>query len=263
MADSAQRKARMSVPPTTCRLCLKEAKLVKSHIISEFLYTPMYDEKTNRYFVISSDAKVPDRTRQIGIYERLLCAECDGKLLGRLEDYAAKVLRGGTRVEYAQVGNELRLHGVDYAKLKLFYLSLLWRMSISTQPFFKEVALGPHEESIRKMILEGRPGEVDEYGVLCAAPLFDAQHLGDWIMPPDKVRAYGRTVYRCLIGGLLYSFFVGKGELPKPLVERLIQKDGSWSIIREKIERIKFLADWCVRMGEAMNERRRGGGSKV
>jgi hypothetical protein len=252
----------MSATSTICRLCLKEAKLSKSHIISEFLYTPMYDEKTNRFFVISSDPERPDRTRPTGIYERLLCADCE-QVLNRYEDYGAKALKGGTKVEYAQVGNELRMRGVDYAKLKLFYLSLLWRMSVSTQPFFKEVALGPHEEVLRKMLLDGRPGDVDEYGVLCVAPLFEAQHLGDWIMPPDKVRTYGRTVYRCLIGGLLYSFFVGKATLPKPLVERFIQEDGSWTIIREKIERIRFLADWCIRMGKAMNERRQKGGSKV
>ena len=220
----------------------------------------MYDEKTNRFFVISSDPERPDQTRPTGIYERLLCADCE-MVLNRYEDYGAKVLNGGTKVEGAQVDNDLRFRGLDYTKLKLFYLSLLWRMSVSTQPFFKEVSLGPHEQVLRLMLLEGRPGKVAEYGVFCVAPLFEAQHLGDWIMPPDRVRSLGRTVYRCLIGGLLYCFFVGKGALPKPLVERLIQEDGSWVITREKIERIKFLADWCIIMGKAMHERQQKGGS--
>ena len=253
----------MNALPNICRLCLKETTLVKSHIIPEFLYTPMYDKKARRFFVISSDASVPDRTRQIGIYERLLCAECDGKVLGRYEDYAAKALNGGTRVGYAPVGNELRLCGVDYAKLKIFYLSLLWRMSVSTHLFFKEVKLGSDGEVLRKMILEGRPGEPGDYGVLCVAPLFDAQPLRDWMLPPDMVQACGRSVYRCLIGGLLYSFFVGEAELPPQIAERLMQKDGSWAIIREKIEGIEFLNDWCVRMGGAMNERKRRRGSTL
>ena len=89
-------------------------------------------------------------------------------------------------------GNDLRLRDVDYTQLRLFYLSLLWRMSVSTHPYFKEVSLGPHEEVLRRMLLEGRPGEPDQYGLLCVAPVFEAQHLGDWMMPPDSVRANGR-----------------------------------------------------------------------
>jgi hypothetical protein len=80
---------------TICRLCLKEAKLVKSHILPEFLYRPMYGAG-NRFFVISTDAMIPERTRQVGIFERLFCSNCDNKLLGRYENYAARVLMGGT-----------------------------------------------------------------------------------------------------------------------------------------------------------------------
>lgn len=58
-----------------------------------------------------------------------------------------------------------------------------------------------------------------------------------------------------MIGGLLYCFFVGKSRLPGNVVGRFFQKDGSWVIHREKIENIKFLADWCFRLGEARYNR--------
>jgi hypothetical protein len=44
----------------------------------------------------------------------------------------------------------------------MFHLSLLWRMSVSKHPYFKEVSLGPHEEVLRRMLLEARPGEPDQ-----------------------------------------------------------------------------------------------------
>lgn len=253
----------MSDTPTTCRLCLREEKLVKSHIVSEFLYTPMYDEKTHRFLVLSTNAAIPERTRQTGLYERLLCANCDGNLLGQYEDYAAKVLNGGPKIEYAQVGNELRMKGVDYTRLKMFYLSLLWRMSVARHEFFQQVDLGPHEGVIRKMILSGDPGEPEDYGVFCVAPLFKAEFVGNWMLPPDWVRDFGRRIYRCLIGGMLYNFFVGKGTLPKPLIERLIQKSGTWVIHREKIENIGFLKDLVIRMGRAIYEREQRSGTSA
>ena len=44
----------------------------------------------------------------------------------------------------------------------MFHLSLLWRMSVSKHPYFKEVSLGPHEEVLRRMLLEALPGEPDQ-----------------------------------------------------------------------------------------------------
>ena len=238
----------------TCRLCLKSVPLVNSHVVSEFLYGPLYDEK-HRFHVISTNSEINDRLRQQGLYEKLLCRDCDGRILSGHENYARGVLFGGQPMLTAVDGNNLRQKGLKYAPLKLFYLSLLWRMSISRNEFYKNVSLGPHEENIRRMLLASDPGPTDKYGLLCVAPVFDAQHVGDWMMPPDKTRAYGRTVYRCLIGGLLYCYFVGNSELPKPLRQHLLQDDGSWVIVRERVEKIPFLVDWCIEMGRAMQER--------
>jgi hypothetical protein len=245
-----------------CRLCLKNVKLVNSHVISEFLYSRMYDPK-HRFFVISSAPEVDDRLFQKGLREPLLCEDCDNRVLSTYENYARRVLDGGEMIQTAIDRNDLRLRDLDYTRLRMFYLSLLWRMSVSKHPYFKEVSLGPHEEVLRRMLLEARPGEPDQYGLLCVAPVFGGQHLGNWMMPPDWVRMNGRRVYRCLIAGLLYCFFVGESPLPGHLMERFIQKNGSWVIRREKIEKIRFLADWCVRIGEAMNERRLRGGARV
>ena len=55
-----------------CRLCLVESELQDSHIISEFQYKPLYDEK-HRFFVISSDPRKNDFYEQKGFREKLLC----------------------------------------------------------------------------------------------------------------------------------------------------------------------------------------------
>ena len=46
----------------------------------------------------------------------------------------------------------------DYARLKLFFISVLWRAHLSQDQFFDAVDLGPWQSTARQMIWEGDPG---------------------------------------------------------------------------------------------------------
>ena len=61
-----------------CFLCLSEATLRASHVVPEFFYKPMYDEK-HRFFTVSSDPERRDRMHQKGVRESLLCDDCEGR----------------------------------------------------------------------------------------------------------------------------------------------------------------------------------------
>ena len=83
----------------------------------------------------------------------------------------------------------------DYAKLKLFFLSVLWRSGASSQPFFKSVDLGPHNmEIIRKAILESNPGDSDFYATVLA--LFDDDQTWAKMMDPFPEQYDGIKFYR-------------------------------------------------------------------
>jgi hypothetical protein len=45
----------------------------------------------------------------------------------------------------------------DYATLKLFLMSLLWRVSVAKGEFFRCVKLGRHEEQLRQMLHAQNP----------------------------------------------------------------------------------------------------------
>lgn len=70
----------------TCKLCLEDHDLRRSHIIPEFLFRPLYDEK-HRALTFRPDV-TGKRVIQKGIRERLLCAKCESHL-GKLESYFA------------------------------------------------------------------------------------------------------------------------------------------------------------------------------
>jgi hypothetical protein len=126
-----------------CALCLLERDLRRSHIFPEFFYKPMYNE--GRYFQISTNPSQKIIPRQKGIWETLLCQKCEGRL-SQLEDYARRVLYGGTEISITQHPGKIIIHDLDYTRFKLFQMSLLWRAGVSKRPEFKNVSLGPHEE---------------------------------------------------------------------------------------------------------------------
>ncbi|MGC4074943.1 MAG: hypothetical protein QM760_21080 [Nibricoccus sp.] len=239
-----------------CRLCRQQAKLVDGHIISNFSYKPL-KEKDGLFYIISTDPNKKELKRQKGLTDHLLCSKCDNERLGNNERHLAEVLFGGHPLDGNQDSRILLVRGYDYQKVKNGLLSILWRMSITTLPYFKDVQLGPkHEETIRQVLLLGsRLGE-EEYPILLTAPFFDGQHLGDWILPPDPARVGHNRVYRCLISGLIFTFFVGSAPLDDKL-RLLILRQNEWPILKAKVEEIPFLFDACKRLGRAQVIRQR------
>src|SRR5687767_8293608 len=128
----------------TCRLCGKLAKLSYSHILPEFLFSPVYDD-LHRTILVSSSEK--EKFIQKGIREYLLCQECELKL-SRYEGYAINVIKNIPAFEEDLSGSFLFSNSVDYKLFKLFQLSILWRSSVSTNQMFANVNLGRHEEKI-------------------------------------------------------------------------------------------------------------------
>ena len=233
-----------------CRLCGVENRLVESDIIPKFQYKPL-KEADGHFLVISTDAGKKVVKRQKTITEHLLCAECDNVRLSRYENHLAKVLFGGCPIGGKQVGRLLVVEGYNYRMLKNALLSILWRMSVSSNPYFSEVDLGSkHEERFRLALLNDTEFQEEEYPILLIAPLFGGVHLGNWTLPPDFNRTGGNRVYRCLISGLLFTFLVGSAPISN-LVRPLILRRASWSIARQNVEEIPFLLEICLQLGRA------------
>lgn len=124
-------------------------------------------------------------------------------------------------------------------------------MSLTKNPYFSDVDLGKkHEECLRIALLNDIQFAEEEYPILLTAPLFNGKDLGNWILPPDFIRVEGNRVYRCVISGLLFTFFVGSaplGKAARPFILRL----KNWPIVRAKVEDFPFLFDACLRLGKA------------
>lgn len=196
----------MRSKPRYCRLCLREGvELRRSHILSEFLYQEVYDER-HRTIGVDPRPDKKDRVLQKGIREPLLCGDCEGKL-SKWEVYAAGVMRQLPTTADCKPGDVVWQRGLDYAKIKLFQMSLLWRCSIAEGPTFAEVDLGPHAERLRQMLLAEDTGRPWEYGCIIAA-LRKSERWTGIVKFPGKLRIEGHNAYHLVVKGLVWLYVV-------------------------------------------------------
>ncbi len=230
-----------------CRLCTGNGVLRKSHIIPEWLYGSLYDGM-HRYHVIKAAPLPKRRFEQKGLRERLLCQTCETKL-SVYEGYARGVLLGGQEITVVQRHDGLELRNLDYPKLKLFQLSLLWRAGIAQQEFFSQVELGYHQELLRKMLLLEDPGRYTEYGCVMIPLVAEGNPLTDLIVQPVPVRSGEFDGFRLVFGGHTYIYVLGDAQ-SFPFSKLFLREDGCLLIHRADVKVEKFLRRLASTFGD-------------
>jgi len=206
---------------------LKEAELRNSHILPEFMYGNLYDEKHRTLLISREDEKVVQK----GVREKLLCQSCETKL-SKYEKYAKELICDIPNFARDNNLGLLYSDSVDYVKLKLFQLSVLWRASISSNDLFQQVKLGPHEEKIRAMLNEGNPGKESDYGCLMSITL-KAGLLRTIIQSPTRFtkKIDGHSAYKYVTGNLEWVFLVTSHKIKPYLQQLFVQENGLLRII--------------------------------
>lgn len=198
-----------------CSLCHEEKPLQQSHIIPEFLFGVLYDQK-HRYNVLSLQSHQRQRMEQEGVREALLCRDCE-QHFSKLERYASLVIKGGApNVRRRKCGNILHVTGIDYAQFKLFLLSLLWRAGVAKSAYFQRMQLGPHEECLRAMLLASDPGPFNLYPCIFWGLNLKPNKTPEFMIQPRKDRVCDYNTYHFVLPGLMLVYFVSKQFLSKP-----------------------------------------------
>ncbi|NMC12204.1 MAG: hypothetical protein GYA34_04905 [Chloroflexi bacterium] len=103
-----------------CRLCQNDKKLCFSHIIPEFLFLPIYDEKHRASMI----PRGKTRYEQKGIREYLLCGDCE-QIISMWETYVSPIIKSIQDLDITRLGDQYIISDVQYANFKLFQLSML------------------------------------------------------------------------------------------------------------------------------------------
>lgn len=211
-----------------CKLCRQNKELCeRSHIISNYAYKLLRDDDNLVLYIDKQTINKPGKQkRYTGEFEgNILCLDCESKI-SEYETYAVNLIFRNKikniKREIKQNKNNIKLleisgAGYDYKKYKLYLLSILWRSSVSSRSFFKNVSLKVNdEENIRRMILNDNPGEIYDYPCFIILPALTHQNIGfdlkdvGLIRNPIKYEKDEIEFIEFLINGCHYQFSIIK-----------------------------------------------------
>jgi len=226
-----------------CALCLQEKILCDSHIYPEFFYKKVYEEN-HIFYGFRNDPEVRPKLHRKGVYEPLLCKDCE-EHINKYEDYAAKVLFGGVQKTIEQFPEKIVAGELLYDKFKLFELSLLWRSGVSKLPEFANIKLARHEEILRKMIYDDNPGEQYDYGCFISFIPNVQELMNRMVYPlePLNRKIWGFQIYRGIFGGLFWAFVVSSHNKEFPYPDIFISKSGVLQVFKAPPVANDFLYD--------------------
>jgi len=203
-----------------CKLTGDEGRGVKAHIIPRSFYRFDYSQPVPLKILTNSENGYNGKSF-VGIYDSTIVTERGERLFSDWDNYAETLLlkeRNNFSVRKDFNGEILCLYlpTYDYAKLKLFFLSVLWRASVSSQTFFQKVDLGSHEQKVRHAILESDPGPQSFYSVVLARFTdIPVDHVA--MLDPFLERYESTNFYRLFLGTYVAYIKVDSRPVPATL----------------------------------------------
>ena len=198
--------------PMICKLCGQDHKLVKAHVIPESFFRPLRSEKKSP-LLISAGNYI--KRAPIGVYDKtILCEPCEQQF-GIWDDYAQSLLiQDFQKARTLKKGNDIYgyvFDNFDYDKLKLFFISMLWRASISSLKFYENVRLNVFEDVAKDHIKKNNPGTLDDFSVMLAH--FDELDGRRTILNPQPIRMESVNFYRFYLTGFIAYIKVDKRKI--------------------------------------------------
>lgn len=218
-----------------CRLCWSSEELRDSHVLPKFFFRHI-KASTDSNYLYSGKRTAEFRKIQDGPKESLLCQKCEEKF-NRLETYASKLFywRNPDKLEedgWKRFDDHFELNGIQAETMRLFELSIIWRLSISRS--FK-VHLGKYEATIRTILLDEKISDFNAFGCIwqldVLTDLPDRLALSQVVMidPKRVVLQLGRvhsSAYRFWLGGVRWVWLITSEELPEDITRFFLIASG-------------------------------------
>ncbi|MGR6859971.1 hypothetical protein ACU5EH_06265 [Aliivibrio salmonicida] len=224
-----------------CKGCNQDKKLIKAHIIPESFFIKM-KSSDKQLKIITDISGVYPKKSPIGVYDKnILCRDCEDRFQ-KIDDYGYNVLIADIdkQIPYPDKGEIIgyKLNGIDNSKLKLFFISILWRASISKEVFYSKVNLGDLEKKAQDLIWQQFSGEPDDFSFVLAR--FDGgAEASKTMLDPHPEQWFNVNYYRFYFYG--YVLYIKSDPSETPLTWKdFIPRDDSLNIVsRGKIEKSK------------------------
>lgn len=220
-----------------CQGCGLNKVLIKAHAIPESFFVKMRSEHGVPKLMTDVKGVYPKKA-PIGVYDnQILCRECEDRFQV-VDDYGQKLLlQSKSEHEELKVGGNVhgfRVKDVEYEKLKLFLISVLWRASLSNHSFYSRVNLGPYQQKAKDLIWANDPGEQTDFPFVIAK--FTDASIGKTMLDPHPERWAGVNYYRLYMCGYVIYIKVDKRTSPEMMKKVEMAPGGDLIIVGRNIE---------------------------
>lgn len=227
-----------------CLLCCEHTeKFAKAHIIPRSMYGDTLKSSAGPAQIVTTLKDVHPTRSPKGEYDReILCLKCEASF-SPYDDYAYDILfRTKFEPAFYHKGNSLVgiIDKIDIQKLQLFFMSLMWRMEVTTRAMFSSVRLGPYKEKLRSALQNADPFEVPEFDVIVTKFQDDAIQA---VLGPSAIKMEGVNGYEISLAG--YSCFIklDKRKFPETYLDLALSSGNPFHVLyREFIGSPEFEA---------------------
>lgn len=200
-----------------CKLCAKtNVKLVNAHIIPRSLYGGTLTSAPGKTSIISSERGEFPKGSPIGEYDKeLVCVECEASF-SPWDDYAAKLFLKETQIPTFfsnGVPHANRIDEFNEHKLRMFFISLLWRMHTTDRRAFNLVDVGPYIIPLVEALRTENPNRISQLDVCVTR--FDS-YLAEPLLFPTRLRREGINGYRVCFSRYMIWIKLDKRSFPSP-----------------------------------------------
>lgn len=213
-----------------CRLCLTVTTLVDSHVVPRWHWKRI---KSGGKYVFVDLGSGQVGTQQSDMSEHLMCAPCDRSFSDVESEMRGLVDQWLQFPEPGESGIQIALSGtasVPYRTVKVFALLTVWRMSISSHPYWANVKLEPAiEEDLRVRLKVQEPGEATDYPLMvkvdCGGRM-RRSHTAPAVI--DGVEALaGSKIFVWQSSGAMISVLISGHGVGRSTVSLFLQEDGT------------------------------------
>jgi hypothetical protein len=225
-----------------CKFCGNDKRLIKAHIIPEGFFRRQRQGQ-ELLELVTNKAGEYSKKAPIGIYDKtIVCKECEN-IWREWDDYAQKLLAE------EPLNGQARYHGCqkiaymvkdfDYKKLKLFFISMIWRASVSSHPFFSRISLGSFERDAKDFVANSNPGSSEDFSVTLSK--FCLPLGKQSTMDPYQYKNLGVNYYRFYLAGYIADIKVDHKPTPMPLSQITISENKPLYILCRDFRKSKEL----------------------
>ena len=201
-----------------CKFCGEAKKLIKAHVLPKKFFSLDVEDDL---IAIGTDKHYEPRC-STGVYDtNILCKECDGNI-GNYDQEAQKLFLSDLSV-YEHKGKdiyEIPSNVFNHSRLRLFFISMIWRASISSMPMFKNISLGPKYEKIALDILKNPTLDNENLFSVFIFKLKEIQDIpiSKVFIEPYPYRHKGIRMYCFVFSGYSIHMKVDNRKLDQPIL---------------------------------------------